>query len=100
MISVTESSASSGSSTPRPTASSTTRRISRLRSAVVSTGPSRETMRPTTRSRPAPPPLQPAPPLLLREHGDLVEVDLLQQPPAVVRDAVRRVLRAVAVLHD
>ena len=51
MISVTDGSASSGSSTPRPIASSITRRISRVRSAVESTGPSRETIRPTTRSR-------------------------------------------------
>ena len=51
MISVTVGSASSGSSTPRPIASSITWRISRVRSEVESTGPSRETMRPTTRSR-------------------------------------------------
>ena len=50
MISVTDGSASSGSSTPRPIASSITRRIRRVRSAVERTGPSRVTMRPTTRS--------------------------------------------------
>ena len=50
MISVIVGSASSGSSTPRPIASSITRRISRVRSTVESTGPSLETIRPTTRS--------------------------------------------------
>ena len=82
MISVTESSASSGSSTPSPTASSTTRRISRARSAVERTGP-------LARDHPADDALQARAPLLLGEDGDLVEVDLLEQPPAVVADAVR-----------
>ena len=50
MISVIEASSSSGSSTPRPSASSTTRRMSWARSAVESTGPSRLMMWPSTRS--------------------------------------------------
>ena len=66
------SSASSGSSTPRPSASSTTRRISRVRSAVESTGPSRLTMS-------ADHALQPRAALRRPELGDLGEVDLLQQ---------------------
>ena len=81
MISVTDGSASSGSSTPSPIASSMTRRISRVRSAVESTGPSRETMRPTTRS-------SRARRCGGRQLGDLGEVDLLEQPPAVIGDAV------------
>ena len=81
MISVTVGSASSGSSTPSPIASSITRRISRVRSAVESTGPSRETIRPTTRSRRARR-------CGSRQLGELGEVDLLEQPLAVVGDAV------------
>lgn len=50
MISEIEASSRSGSSTPRPSASSTTRRISWARSAVDRTGPSRLMMCPSTRS--------------------------------------------------
>ncbi len=50
MISEIEASSRSGSSTPRPSASSTTRRISCARSTVERTGPSRLMMCPSTRS--------------------------------------------------
>ncbi len=50
MISVIDASSSSGSRMPRPSASSTTRRISWERSTVDSTGPSRLMMCPSTRS--------------------------------------------------
>ncbi len=51
MISVIDASSRSGSSMPRPSASSTTRRISCERSTVERTGPSRLMMCPSTRSR-------------------------------------------------
>ena len=57
--------------------------------------------RPLARDHPADDALQPRAPLLLGEDGDLVEVDLLEQPPAVVADAVRgAVLPAAAVGDD
>ena len=93
MISVTVGSASSGSSTPRPIASSITWRIRRVRSAVVSTGPSRLTMRPTTRS-------SRARRCGSESVGELGEVDLLEQPAAVVGDAVVAAGDAVAIGGD
>ena len=81
MISVTDGSASSGSSTPRPIASSMTWRIRRVRSEVESTGPSR-------RDHAADDALQARAALRAGELGELGEVDLLEQPAAVEGHAV------------
>src|SRR4029079_9865877 len=44
--------------------------------------------------------LQPRAPLLFGEHRDLVEIDLLQQPPAVVADALRRAVGVAPAVGD